>query len=79
MGFFLNKPGSIRKETNNTPGSGVSVDQLHPYQPLLVPQFSVKLTSARIWSAQAMVDHFSDLTYVHLMVITSQEEILSGK
>ena len=26
-----------------------------------------------------MVDHFSDLTYVHLTRITIQEEILSGK
>ena len=25
-----------------------------------------------------MVDHFGDLTYVHLIIITSQEETLSG-
>ena len=33
----------------------------------------------RIWVTQVMVDHFSDLTYVHLTRITSQEETLSGK
>ena len=27
----VNKPGSIRKETDNNPGYGVSVDQLHSY------------------------------------------------
>ena len=38
----------------------VSVDQLHSDQTVLVPQLSGKLTSARIWSAQVMVGHFSD-------------------
>ena len=45
----------------------------------MVPQLSGKLTSARIWSDQLMVDHFSDLTYVHIMIITSQEDALAGK
>ena len=33
----------------------------------------------RIWGAQVMVDHFSDFTYVRLMISTSQEEILAVK
>ena len=62
---------SIRKEADNNPVSAVSLDQIQSYQPCLVPQFSVKLTSARIWSAKVMVDHLSDLTYVHLIISTS--------
>ena len=60
----VNKPESIRKYTDNKPGYGVSVDQLMSDQPILVPQFSGKLTSSHIWSAQVMVNHVSDLTYV---------------
>ena len=74
-----NKSVSIRRETENNPGSGVSVDQLHSSQPGLVPQLSGKLTSARIWASQVMVDHFSDLNYVHTITGTRQEDTLSGK
>ena len=70
---------SIRKYTDNTPRSGVSVDQLQSVQPGLVPLLSVKLTSVPIWDAQVMVDHFSDLTYVQLIRSTIQEETLAGK
>ena len=74
-----NKSGSIRKETENNPGDVVSVEQIQSAQTGLVPQLSGKLTSAHIWDAQFMVDHFSDLTYVHLMRSTIQEHNLSGK
>ena len=67
---------STRKDTDNNPVSGVSVDQIQSSQPGLVPQLSGKLTSAHIWAAPIMVDHFSDSTYVHLMIIISQEETL---
>ena len=73
------KSGSINKETDNNPGSRVSVDQLQSSNPGLVPQLSGKITSARIWPAQLIVEHFSDLTYMHLMGITSQEYTLAGK
>ena len=43
-----NKLESIKKDTENKPVSGVSVDQLQSSQPGLVPQFSGKLTSAHI-------------------------------
>ena len=55
---------------NNMPGVGVSVDQLQSAQPGLVPQLSGKLTSSHIWSAQMMVYHLIDLTYIQLMIIT---------
>ena len=74
-----NKSESIRKYTDNKPLYGVSLDQLWSSQPGLVPQFSGKLTSSQICSAQVMVNHFSDLTYLHLMRITSQEENLAVK
>ena len=67
-----NNSGFIRKETDNKPWSGVSVDQVQSYQPWLFQQFSGKLTGAHIWSAQVVVDHFSDLTYIHLMRSTIQ-------
>ena len=60
------------KETNNNPQAGVSVDQIQSAHPGLVPQFSGKLTSARTWSAQTMVDYFIYITYVHPMKSTSQ-------
>ena len=63
---------SISKETNSKPGDRVSVYQLHSAHPGLVPQFSGQLTSARIWTKQVMVDHFSDLTYLQLMTSTRQ-------
>ena len=69
----------IRKEIDNNPRAPVSVDQLQSSQPGLVPQLSVKLTSAQIWDAQVMVDHFSYLTYVHLLRSTRQELKLACK
>ena len=32
-----------------------------------------------IWPAKVIVDHFSDVVYVHLMISTSQEETLAVK
>ena len=74
-----NKSGSIRKDNDNKPVYAVSVDQLQSYHPGLFPQLSGKLASAHIWSAKVMVDHFSDLTYLHLMISTTQEVALAGK
>ena len=73
------KSGSIRKETDNNPGSVVSVDQLQSDHPVLVPQCSGKIISVHIWYLQVIVYHFSCLTYVHLIIITIQEDTLSGK
>ena len=63
----------------NKPRFGVSVDQIQSDQPILVPQLSGKLTSALICYAQVIVDHFSNLSYVHLTRIKNQEDNLSGK
>ena len=69
----------MRKETDIKPVVAVSVDQLHSDQKGLVPKLSGKITSARIWYAQVMVDHLSDLTYVHRMRSKIHEETLAVK
>ena len=74
-----NKLGFTRKENDNNPRSGVSLDQLHSDQPVLVPPFSGKPTSAFIWFTRVIVEHFSDLIYMQLTIITRQEETLAGK
>ena len=68
----VNNSGSIRKDTGNKPVYSVSVDKLWSYHPGSVPQLSGKITSARFWAAQFIVDYFSDLNYVHLMIRTNQ-------
>ena len=73
------KSGSTSKENENKLGSEVSVDQLKKSQPGLVPQLPGKLTSAHIWDAQVMVEHFSDLTYVQLTRSIILEETLLKK
>ena len=75
----VNKSGSISKDTDNNSGTAVTVDQLHSDQPVLVPQLSVKITSARIWSYQVIMGHFIDLTCMHLIISTIQEETLAVK
>ena len=73
------KSWSIRKETENIPGAVVSVDQLQSSRPVFVPQLLDKLTSTCSWAAQVMADRFSDVSYVHIMRRTSQEETFSEK
>ena len=68
-----NRSGYIPKDTDNKPGSGVSVDQLQSYHPVLVLQFSGKLTSAHIRDSKLMVVHYSNVYHVHLTRITMQE------
>ena len=67
------KPDYIPKETNSKLGSSVSVDQRHWDQPVLLQQSSGKLTCACIWSAQVILKHYSNVTYVYLMKRTSQQ------
>ena len=73
------KSGSKSKETDNNPGSGVSLGQLQSDQLVLVPKFSGKLTSARILDTQVMADHFIDLAYMYLTISTIHNNTLAGK
>ena len=74
-----NKSGYILKDTDNKSVSAASFYQIHSAQTVLVLQFLGKLKSARIWSVQVLVDHFSDLTYINLIRSTSQEVNVTGK
>ena len=67
-----NKSGSIRKYSDNKQGYGILVDQLRSAQSVLVTQLSGKITSERIWDYSLIVEHFSDLTYVHIIISTIQ-------
>jgi hypothetical protein len=71
--------GLIQKESNNTPGKYVSMDQLVSAQPGLIPQMAGFLTNLRLWGATIFVDHFSDYLYVALMQDLNLDETLLAK
>ena len=60
-------------------GDVVSVDQLESSVAGLVPQVKGILTTRRYTAATVFVDHFSSLTYVHLMESTTGEETVQAK
>ena len=64
---------------DNKQGATVQLYQPQSDHPRLVPQLSGKLKSSCIWACQLMVDHFIDITYVHLTRSTNQEENLTVK
>ena len=64
---------SMCNETDYKPGAGTYFDQLQSAHPGLVPQFSRRIKSARIWSDQVMVDPFGNLVNVHIMRSKIQE------
>ena len=61
------------------PGEVVSVDQLESPIVGLIPQAKGSPTKLRYRAATIFVDHFSDLTYIHLQTSTSGEETLKAK
>ena len=73
------KKSSIRRDSDDKPGAGVSIDQMISAQPGLVPQVSGRLTSARIWAATIFLDHFSRHVHVHLMRDQTQASTLEAK
>ena len=48
-------------------------------QPGLVPRISSRHTRERITSATYFLDHKSSFGYIHLCILTSQEETLKSK
>ena len=60
-------------------GDVVSVDQLESSLPGMVPQPKGSLTNRRYKGATVFVDHFSGLTYVHLMESISGDETVQAK
>jgi hypothetical protein len=61
------------------PGEFLSVDQLESSSPGLVGQLKGKLTTKRYEVATVFVNHFSDLSYVHLQLSTSADDTLQAK
>ncbi len=72
------KPASIGK-TVTKPGQCVSVDQLSSPTPGLIAQVKGNLTRDRYRVATVFVDHFSDLTYVHVSQSDTSEETVEAK
>ena len=71
------QPRKIKPAT--TPGQVVSVDQMESPIPGLVAQKKGSLTVKQFSKATVFVDHFSDLTYVHLQESLTGEETVEAK
>ena len=61
------------------PGQCVSVDQLVSPTPGLVPTHRGRPTLKRYIGATVFVDHYSDFTYIHLMVEMNKETTVEAK
>ncbi len=61
------KSGSIGKPDQTKLGDGVSVDQIISAQPGLIPQIAGFLATKHIWGCTTIVNHVSNIIYVHLM------------
>jgi len=65
--------------TVTQPGKCVSVNQLESLVPGLIAQLKGQLTRARYQYATVFVDHYSYLTYIHLMQTLTREETIVAK
>ena len=73
-------PVSILPQKKITqPGQVVSVDCLTSADPGLIAQMAGGLTNARYLHVCVFVDHYLDLSYVHLLKTQSGEEVLEAK
>lgn len=70
---------SIRKDSENEPGSNTSVDHMISAHPGLIPQVTGKLTLARFWVECVFVDHFTSFIYIHLCRGISGLETIEAK
>lgn len=68
-----------KPRTIAAPGICVSVDQLESSTVGFIGQLKGKLTTARYRAATIFVDHFSDMSFVHLQQSTSASETLLAK
>ena len=69
----------IRKEDHDAPRKCVSTDQLISAQPGLVLQTGGSLTRDRIWMANIVVDHYTDIHKAVLLRSPSTEETVAVK
>ena len=72
-------PNQIRMPIIEKPGDCVSLDQMESPLPGLIGQMKGKLTRSRYRVATVIVDHYSDLSYVHLHQSTTCNETLNAK
>jgi hypothetical protein len=61
------------------PGECISVDQLISCVPGLVGQTTGRLTTSRYKVATVIVEHYSDLDYVHIQESTSADDTIEAK
>ena len=71
------QPKSIKRAVR--PGQVVSVDQLESPMPGFIPIAKGRPTTKRYVGATVFADHFSGLTYVHLMTSLNTEETIAAK
>jgi hypothetical protein len=71
--------GLIKKETDNTPGKCVSMDQMVSTKLGLIPQMPSFLTNLRVWGATILVDHYSDYVFTALMCDLTLDKMLLAK
>ena len=67
-----------RLKIETKPGLCVSVDQLESRLQGFIVQLKSKITNERYNTATISIDHFCDLSYVHLQQSTSSEERLES-
>ena len=81
-GFTKTKNGSaasLNPYMISKPADTIRVEQLISAQPGLVPQTGGSLTRDRIWAANLVVDHYTDVHKAVLMRSPSTEETLAAK
>ena len=65
--------------TVTKPGDCVSIDQIESSTPGLIAQIKGWITKKRYTTATVFVDHFSDLSYVHMQASTKGPDTLAAK
>ena len=74
---YENKRGYIREAFS--PGECISFDHTESITPCFIAQLKVKPTNQRYCAETIVLDHYSDLTYVHLQMGLSSEKIVKAK
>ena len=85
-GAMTKKPWRVKSNKNlgklrkaEKPGQIVSVDQLESTTPGFIAQLKGNPTKFRYTGATVFVDHYSDMTYIHLMKRLTSAETVEAK
>lgn len=86
LGAMTKKPWRVKGEKNKKilktakkPGDIVSVDQLESSTPGFIGQLKGILTKSKYKAATVFIDHYSDLTYIHLNQSLTGHETVEAK